>query len=93
MTTGLCITCKHWFKYPDDEYGALRGAGECQTVKHINDVSDLRQDPVDLLLDYRVLKPEYAGLLAATEDGSGYKATFITMPAFGCVQHQAKPEA
>lgn len=86
----ICDTCKHWAPYPADEWGALRGAGTCNKVQHIQDVSDRKEDQSATWQEYLELKTEHAGLLAAVEDGSGYKATLITMPTFGCVQHENK---
>lgn len=85
-----CKTCKHWEPYQPDEYGAWRGAGICHKVPHIVDVADKKPDQNDDWLEYLELKPEHAGVIAAAQDGSGYRASLLTMPDFGCVQYEAK---
>ena len=82
-----CKTCKHWELYRDDEYGALRGAGICHSAKELWESSESQEDPQDWV-EYRVLKPEAAGVLSFVQDGSNYMAKLVTMPGFGCVQHE-----
>lgn len=84
-----CQTCQHWVPYPANEWGALRGAGTCQKVQHIKEVTERKED-ADGWFEYLQLKPQHAGLLAAVEDGSGYMAELITMSTFGCIQHEEK---
>ena len=84
-----CKTCKHWERYKDDEYGALRGAGICHAAKELWESSESQEDPDDGLLEYQALKPELAGVLSFVQDGSNYMAKLVTMPDFGCVQYEA----
>lgn len=79
-----CKTCVHWIPKKSDDWGAIRGAGECGKVPEIFRVTDTLSDED---LEYKVLKAEHAAVLAVVEDGSAYHARLITMPDFGCVQH------
>ena len=80
-----CKTCTHWTPVNPAEWGALRGAGECTAVRAMHDVTERHEDERG---EYLALEPEHAALLAVVADGSGYKAELITMPDFGCVQHE-----
>ena len=84
-----CKKCKHWAP-EGDEYGSLRGAGECRKAPQMWDVTDRLEDESEPWDEYKVLKPEHATVLAIVEDGSAYKARLVTMPDFGCVQWAAK---
>lgn len=84
-----CKTCKHWEAYKDDEEYALRGAGICHAAKKLWNLSESEQDINNDWLYYRKLKPEAAGVLSFVQDGSNYMAELVTMPDFGCVQHEA----
>lgn len=81
-----CKTCKHWDKMKDGEYGSLPETGACTAARKIWDVTEWAQPDEEVLQ----LRPEHAGLLCMVVDGSHYKAEFITMPDFGCVQHAPK---
>ena len=85
-TMNRCKTCTHWTPVNPTEWGALRGAGECTAVRAMHDVTERREDDQG---EHLALEPEHAALLAVVADGSGYKAELITMPDFGCVQHEA----
>jgi hypothetical protein len=85
----LCGSCKHWQPEDIKQNGAIEGAGECLKIPQIWDVTN------DIEINdgegrVRRLKKNHAGILAMVEDGSGYKARFVTMPNFGCVKHQSK---
>ena len=82
-----CSTCKHWEAYKDDEHNALRGAGICHAAKELWQSSESVEDPADVWLEFRRLKPEAAGVLSFVQDGSNYMAKLVTMPDFGCVQY------
>ena len=84
-----CKTCKHWVLETHDGWGvALEEAGECTKARQIWDVTEVKEPENGA--DYRVLLPEHAAILAVVEDGSGYSARLVTMPDFGCVQHEPK---
>lgn len=81
-----CKTCKHWTALrPEEDYGALLGGGECGKAPQIWDVTEAV--PGDNWNGTLQLKPEHAAVLAVVEDGSSYRASLVTMPDFGCVQH------
>lgn len=82
-----CKTCRHWSRFSDDEFGALDGAGKCEKTPQLWDVAE-QYDSGHWEPRMRLL-PQHAGVLAAAEDGSGYSARLVTMPDFGCVQHEA----
>ena len=84
-----CKTCKHWVPEDPNEYGTLLGGGECHKAPQIWDVADKVDHPTDDWTTVYKLKPEHAAVLAVVEDGSAYKARLVTMPDFGCVQHEA----
>ena len=83
-----CKTCKHWTPEKPEEPYTLRGAGECGKAPQMWDVTD-RVGQEDGWTYTKVLKPEHAAVLAIVEDGSAYRARLVTMPGFGCVQHEA----
>ena len=78
-----CRTCKHWVQVDPTEYGVLIGSGNCTKVPQIWDVSDL-----DFSGAVFKLKPEHAAVLAVVEDADEFYARLVTMPDFGCVQHE-----
>lgn len=82
-----CKTCEHWVPAPKGERQTLRGAGECMKAPQIWDATDVHEED-DGFTEYRTLKPEHAAVLAVVEDGSAYRARLVTMPDFGCVQHE-----
>ncbi len=84
-----CKTCKHWTPEDPNEYGTLLGGGECQKAPQVWDVAEQVDQEADDWNGHRVLKPEHAAVLAVVEDGSSYRARLVTMPDFGCVQHES----
>lgn len=82
-----CKTCKHWAPEGSD-FGDMRGAGECNNTPAMHLVTDYHPDPLDETNQYKALRPEHAAVLAMVEDGSAYYARLVTMPDFGCVQHE-----
>ena len=83
-----CKTCKHWTPEGADDYGTLLGGGECGKAPQIWDVTEQVDQDGDNWNGTRMLKREHAAVLAVVEDGSAYKARLVTMPDFGCVQHE-----
>lgn len=83
-----CKTCKHWAPEDPKEYGSLLGGGACNKVPQVWDVTDEFGEEDDWNYGGRRLKPEHAAVLAVVEDGSAYRARLVTMPDFGCVQHE-----
>ena len=84
-----CKTCKHWAPIdPNERIAFITGSGECQNTPEIWEVTERLE--ID---DYtrRHLKPAHAAVLAVVEDGSSYRARLVTMPDFGCVQHEEVP--
>lgn len=81
-----CKTCKHWTPEDPQEGGALLGGGECRKAPQVWDVADDVEGPEEWITNCR-LKPEHAAVLAVVQDGSAYRARLVTMPDFGCVQH------
>jgi hypothetical protein len=88
-----CKTCKHWAPLPDETL-TLRGAGHCTAALPIWEATE-EAGPEGQENWYNEdtrlrLKPACAGVLAVVEDGSQYMARLVTMPDFGCVQHEAR---
>ena len=79
-----CKTCKHWQAVKPGSYMQLEGAGGCSKAPQIWEVTE-----GDDFTGVRKLKKEHAAILAVVEDGSAYHAQLVTMPDFGCVQHES----
>lgn len=86
-----CKTCKHWAPENPADHGAVLGAGECTKAPQVWDVTDTINSE-DGWTSTKKLKPEHAAVLAVVEDGSSYSARLVTMPDFGCVQHEDRKE-
>ena len=81
-----CETCKHW-RSLDTGHSIVPNIGECTFVVQYWDATDWDWDNDD---SPRALREEYKDRLAFTQDGSDYRADLLTLPNFGCVQHEAK---
>ena len=84
-----CKTCKNWTPEDISEHGALLGGGECGKVPQVWDVAEKVDNAADDWVEIYRLKRDHAAVLAVVEDGSAYRARLVTMPGFGCVQHEA----
>ncbi len=86
----LCRDCAHWAANEVGDFGALVGAGKCSMARQVWDVTNRVDEDGPFWGMHLELKPEHAALLSFVEDGSRYAACLITMPDFGCVQHQQR---
>jgi hypothetical protein len=87
---GRCATCKHWDKINSNEVNSIAGTGVCSAARQIWDVTKSLEDEDGFFSGNLELLPEHAGLLCVVADGSQYRAEFITMPDFGCVQYSKR---
>ena len=82
MSTKKCETCKFWDN-PKQCREAEFVTGECRRVKMYWDATEWNLDG-----DGRRLSADAATDLAFVQDASDYSAYLITLPQFGCVQHE-----
>lgn len=73
-----CKNCLYWMRNETDYRSYLAGIRRCSRIPHGADITEW-SDELD-----NVLKPEYEGIKAVVDDGSGYRAELSTMPDFYC---------
>lgn len=87
---GRCRGCKFWGPVDPDYYRgtAWEGLGKCGAVLPHWDFTDYDDDSGE-----QVLTAEGKTKRAFVRDGSGYMATLLCRPDFGCVEFVAKGSA
>ena len=80
-----CATCKHWNRSRPYQSGYGLGIGTCDAVVQFWAATEWNEDG-----DARVFMPEHKDKKAFVQDGSDYYAELLTMPDFGCIQHEEK---
>jgi hypothetical protein len=82
----LCNTCKYWEQSKQNR--EINNVGNCNAVVMYWEATDwVRNSEDDVSLQ---LKEPYKHKLAFVQDGSDYAASLLTLPTFGCVQHEEK---
>lgn len=74
-----CKTCKHW----DKNYKNPIGIGYCTRAKMFWDSTEWAGNGKG-----RVFKDHAKHELFFVQDASDYQADLLTMPDFGCIQHE-----
>ena len=80
-----CKTCRFWEEPSEKSSSGIPHLGRCRAVVMVWDAGEWEEVG-------RILKPEYAHLKAFVTDGSDYWAALLTLPTFGCVQHEPRKE-
>ena len=80
-----CNTCRYWIRDDNDDPDYKLGLGTCGAATMFWDATEWNEGG-----DGRRIKAKFLGRKFFVQDGSDYKAILLTLPTFGCIEHETQ---